>query len=666
ELPLRALFERPTVAALALEIEELQRGGAPAVQPPIVPVPRDGADLPLSFAQQRLWFIDRLEGGSLYNVATALRASGELSIAVLSRVFAEVVRRHEVLRTVFRGVGGGGSRVRQVILPQGGFAVPLVDLSEVASPERDAALTSALTGEAERPFDLEHGPLLRVRVWRLAADEHVVLVALHHIAGDGWSMGVLVREVAALYRAFSQGDASPLAELPVQYADFAVWQRSWLSGEVLARELAYWREHLAGVPPVLDLPADRPRPLVQSLRGRLLPVAFDRELSEALAALALRHRATLFMVLTAAFQSLLARTSGVPELCLGTPIAGRTRRETEGLIGFFVNTLVLRGDLSGDPPFAGHLAAVRREALAAYAHQDLPFEKLVSELAPERSLAHTPLFQVMIALQNAPVEPLDLPGVRFEPLSVESHVARFDLTLSLAETAAGLAGFIEYDVALFDRVTIERLMGQLETLLFASARASDQRISELTLLSAAERQQLLWEWRGVEGDAPALNIPARLALHALRTPSAVALEWGEARLTHGELARRAGSVARRLRAAGVGAETRVGLLVERSLDLVVGLLGIWQAGGAAVPLDPGQPASRLELLLADALPAGASAVVSQRGLLDLQETLRLGSMPVIWVDDAGETETEIPLPAPAASDLAYLLYTSGSTGQPKG
>ncbi|HEY2739130.1 MAG TPA: condensation domain-containing protein, partial [Thermoanaerobaculia bacterium] len=559
ELPLQAIFERPTVADLAQAVEELRRGGASAAQPPIVPVPRDGADLPLSFAQQRLWFIDQLESGSLYNVSVALRASGELSIDVLSRVFAEVVRRHEVLRTVFRGVGGGGSRVRQVILPPGGFAVPLVDLSGVAVPERDAAAARGLAAEAERPFDLEHGPLLRVRVWRLGAAEHLVLVALHHIAGDGWSMGVLVREVAALYRAFSQGEPSPLADLPVQYADFAVWQRSWLSGEVLARELAYWREHLAGIPPVLDLPFDRPRPLVQSLRGRMLSVAFDRELSEALAALALRHRATLFMVLTAAFQGLLARTSGAAEHCLGTPIAGRTRRETEDLIGFFVNTLVLRGDLSGDPSFADHLAAVRREALAAYAHQDLPFEKLVSELSPERSLAHTPLFQVMLALQNAPVGPLDLPGVRFEPLVLESSFARFDLTLSLTETAAGLAGFIEYDVALFDRVTIERLMGQLETLLRASVSASEQRISELALLSAAERQQLLLEWRGMEGEAPALSIPARLALHALRTPSAVAVEWGDARLTHGELWRRAGSVARRLRAAGVGAETRVGL-----------------------------------------------------------------------------------------------------------
>ncbi|HKH46385.1 MAG TPA: amino acid adenylation domain-containing protein, partial [Thermoanaerobaculia bacterium] len=665
ELPLRVLFERPTVAELAHAVEELRRSETSAAHPPLVPVPRDGADLPLSFAQQRLWFIDQLEGGSLYNVPVALRAGGELSIAVLSQVFEEIVRRHEVLRTVFRGEG---SRVRQVILPPGGFSVPLVDLSGVAVPERDAAVASGLTGEAERPFDLERGPLLRVRVWRLAAEEHLVLVVLHHIAGDGWSMGVLVREMAALYQAFSLGEASPLAELPVQYADFAVWQRSWLSGEVLARELAYWREHLAGAPPVLELPADRPRPLVQSLRGRTRPVVFDLELSETLAELARRHRATLFMVLTAAFQSLLARTSGVPELCLGTPIAGRTRRETEDLIGFFVNTLVLRGDLSGDPSFADHLAAVRWEALAAYAHQDLPFEKLVSELAPERSLAHTPLFQVMIALQNAPSGPLDLPGVRLEPLSLESSVARFDLTLSLTETALGLSGFVEYDIALFDPSTIERLVGQLETLLrSASSRAlsAEQRISELALLSAAERQQLLWEWRGVEGEAPALSVPARLALQALRTPSAVALEWGDARLTHGELARRAGSVARRLRAAGVGTETRVGLLVERSLDLVVGLLGIWRAGGAAVPLDPGQPASRLHLLLEDALPAGASAVVSQRGLLELHESLRLGSMPVVWVDDEGETGLEVPPAAPAAADLAYLLYTSGSTGQPK-
>ncbi|HEY2738508.1 MAG TPA: amino acid adenylation domain-containing protein, partial [Thermoanaerobaculia bacterium] len=672
EMGLHELFEEPTVAGLAARVEAAVRAGSGLAAPPIERLPRVPGDmeLPLSFAQQRLWFIDQLEPGSaLYNVPVALRASGELSAGVLAQALGEVVRRHEALRTVFSGASGRG---RQVILPPVAFPVPLVDLSGLSLELREEAAAAWVAEEARRPFDLAHGPLFRAGLWRLSATEHVLLLGLHHIVSDGWSMGVLVRDVAALYAAFSEGRPSPLSELPVQYADFAAWQRSWLSGEALEMELAYWRRHLTGAPPVLELPADRPRPAVQSLRGRMLPIALDAELSASLAALARRQSATLFMVLLAAFESLLGRLSGAPEVCVGTPIAGRTRRETEDLIGFFVNTLVLRGDLTDDPAFIEHLAGVRSETLAAYAHQDLPFEKLVEELAPQRSLSHTPLFQVFFVLQNAPLGRLELPGVQLVPLTLAASAAKFDLTVSLTETPAGLAGFVESAAALFDASTIERLAGQLVTVLRSAVASPERRLADLALLSAVETRQIE-EWRGVAGDVaammPAASVPERWARQAARTPEAVAVvagDRGEETLSFGDLDRRARLLAGRLRACGVRPETRVGLLVERSLDLVVGLLGIWQAGGAAVPLDPGQPVSRLSLLVAEALPAGASALVSQRGLEGLLAELPLDGVPVAWADEADVTEVAPAPIAPVRSgDLAYLIYTSGTTGRPK-
>ncbi len=704
EMPLRTLFEAPVLADLAARVEAARRSGAGPVAPPLVPVPREGP-LPLSFAQQRLWLIDQLEPGSpLYNMPGALRIEGPLRSRVLALCLGEIVRRHEALRTVF---AVRGDAPVQVIQPAAPFVLPVVDLSGLPEPTREAAATTLLAEEAVRPFDLARGPLVRGVLLRLAErvgkphrspiapppagrgapapvlaarppvrfpplpavggamgeggqggevptatfetpseETHVLALTLHHIVSDGWSLGVLVRELTALYPELAAGRPSPLSELPVQSADFAVWQHSWLHGEVLENEIAFWRGQLAGLPPVLELPTDRPRPAVQSYRGGSRPVRLPAALTRQAEALARREGATMFMVLLAAFQALLARLSGQQDLAVGSPVAGRNRVETEGLIGFFVNTLVLRGDLSGAPTFRALLGRTRETALAAWLHQDVPFERLVEELAPERSLAQPPLFQVMLVLQNVPVESLEIESLRLQPVEVETvtaTVAKFDLTLNLAEhggVLGSLAGTVEYATALFDGTTIDRLIDQYERLLTAALAAPELPALELPLLSAAERHQLLREW----SDTAAV-FPQEATLHGLFAeqaelrPDAVAVEQGGERLTYGELRRRAGRIARRLVARGLRPEERVAVLAERSPDLIAELLGILEAGGAYLPLDPASPAERLHWMLRD---AGATLLV-----------------------DTPEGEENPPLPAVPAESLAYVMYTSGSTGTPK-
>src|SRR6185369_112738 len=476
---------------------------APA--PPLVPVPREGP-LPLSFAQQRLWFIDQLAPGNpLYNVPVALGVGGPLRPAVLARCLGEIVRRHEALRTVFTVRDGEAVQVIQPAMP---FVLPVVDLSGLAETEREATALALAGEEAGRPFDLARDPMLRGLLVRIADSaetaDHLAALTMHHIASDGWSMGVLVREVAALYAELAEdteGRPSSLPELPVQYADFSAWQASWLRGEVLESEIAFWRRQLAGLPPLLELPTDRPRPAVQSFRGTSRPLRLPAGLARQAEELARREGATLFMVLLAVFQTFLARTSGRRDLAVGSPIAGRNRLEIEGLIGFFVNTLVLRADLSGEragePTFRELLGRVRETALAAWLHQDVPFEKLVEELAPERSLAHAPLFQVMFALQNAPAGSLEIERLRLRPVHVDGTTAKFDFTVSFAADTAGmggLSGFAEHATDLFDTTTIDRWLGHFERLLAAALAHSGEPVFELPLLSEGERFQILVEW----------------------------------------------------------------------------------------------------------------------------------------------------------------------------
>jgi len=663
ELPLGSLFERTTIAGLAAELAPLLTAVLPA-PPPLVAVPREG-ELPLSFAQQRLWFLDQIDPGNpAYNVAWAAELRGELAVEPLRRTFGEVVRRHEALRTAFP-LGPEGPV--QAIAPPLALAItlPVVSLAGLPEALRQAEARRLGAAEARHRFDLRTGPLLRRLLLRLAAREHVLLVTVHHIVADGWSVGVLLAEVETLYRAFRQGDLAPAAlpELPIQYADFAVWQRQWLAGERLAAQLAYWREQLAGAPLRLELPTDRPRPALQSHRGAALPVGFDPELAQDLTAFSRRSGATLFMTLLAAFGALLGRAAGQEQVLVGTPIANRTHREIEGLIGFFVNTLVLQVDLSGAPSFQALLGRVRTMALGAFTHQDLPFDRLVEALEPERDTSRSPLFQAMLTLQNAAGGGLALPGLEIRPVEIPAATSKFDLTLGLTVGEGRIAGGVEYSTALFDRTTIERTVERLAILLREVVRAADRPLADLPLLSLPESQQLLLDWNDTRALYPDATLHALVERQAAARPEAVAVVAADRCLTYGELCRRAHRLARRLRALGVGPEVPVGLLLERSPELVVGLLGILQAGGAYVPLDPDYPELRLGLIVED---SGMPVVVTDSRLAGRVSGRGVETVLMdLDTADPGERRPESAISA-SATGLAYVLYTSGSTGTPKG
>ncbi|HSG38221.1 MAG TPA: condensation domain-containing protein, partial [Thermoanaerobaculia bacterium] len=561
ELPVRRLFEAPTVAELARLAE--QADGAPA--PPLFPRPAAAraGDPPLSFAQQRLWLLDQLEPGAAYNMPTAIRLTGGLPEGLLERIFTEVVRRHETLRTTFPA--REGKPVQAVAPGAARLEIPVVDLSHLPPAEREERARGIAAEEARRPFDLRTGPLLRLTLVRLGERERLLLITLHHIVADAWSLGVLLREIAALYEAFSQGRPSPLPEPPVQYADFAVWQRGWLQGEILEAQIAHWKDRLAGAPQVLALPADRPRPAVPTHHGGLRRVALPASLSAAVLGLCRRYGATPFMTLVAAWAVLLARHAGQEEVLVGTPVAGRNRREVEDLIGLFINTLVLRADLRGGPGFHEMLAKVREASLDAFSHQDLPFERLVGEIAVDRDLRSSPVFQALFILQNAPMGPLELPGLTLRPDFTWSGTAKLDLTLSLEETAGGFSGFLEYDADLFDPATAERLAARYERLLAAVAAAPEAPVRDLPLMPEAERHQVLLEPNDASAAYPADTCVHELvAAQAARTPGAVAVSGAGGSLRYGELDDLSSRLARRLVSVGVGPEDLVGVCAGRS------------------------------------------------------------------------------------------------------
>ncbi|HEX7240243.1 MAG TPA: amino acid adenylation domain-containing protein, partial [Longimicrobiaceae bacterium] len=531
EVPLRALFEGPTVAELAGRVEEMRRAGAPAL-PPVVPTGRAGP-LPLSFAQERLWFLDRLEPGSaVYNIPLAWRLDGALDAAALERALGEIVRRHEALRTVFRETEAGPV---QVIAPFAGFVLAVRDLAGLGEGEREEEVERLAGEDASRPFDLSAGPLFRAGLLRLGGEEHVLLLCMHHVVSDGWSMGVLFRELSVLYQAYRERRESPLVELPVQYADYAAWQREQLRGEALERQLGFWRETLRGAPELLELPTDRPRPAVQSFRGASEHVQLPSEVLERLRALGRQEGVTLYMVALGAFQALLSRYSGSEDVVVGSPVAGRGRDEVEELIGFFVNTLVLRTDVSGDPSFRELLGRVREVTLGAYEHQEVPFERLVADLRPERSLSHSPLFQVAFTLDNAQDTGGGLAGLGVQEVGTELRFAKFDLSLGLAADSDGLHAGLTYSTELWEAATMRRLLGHFGRLLEAAAADPERRLSELRLLDDDERAQLLAEWNPPPREAPLTCVHELFAEAAARTPDAAAVACGSAGLTYAEL-----------------------------------------------------------------------------------------------------------------------------------
>jgi amino acid adenylation domain-containing protein len=619
--------------------------------------------LPLSYAQERLWFLDQLGlVGSAYNMPSAIRLAGALDVAALERSLCEVVRRHEALRTRFEIEDGQGI---QVIDEPGAFQLDRIDLSDLDEGEREAQVSRMAGEEGRGRFDLARGPLFRAKLVRLGPEDHVVLVTMHHIVSDGWSIGVLFGELAALYQAYVQDRPSPLPELAIQYADYAIWQRGWLQGATLERQVGYWTDRLHRAPAALDLPTDRARPAAQSFAGGTVAFALPRNLSAKLTELGRRESATLYMVLLAAYQLLLKRYSGQDDIVVGSPIAGRSRQELEGLIGLFVNTLAMRTDLSGDSTFRELLRRVKEVALGAYAHQDLPFEKLVEELHPVRDLSRQSVFQVSLALQNTPQEALKLPMLTLRPVAGDHRTSHFDLTLFVQETDAGLRGTAEYATDLFDRETVERLLGHFEVLLEGIVADPERRLSELSLLGEAERHRLLEEWNDTAADYPRDKCLHELfGEQASRAPDAVAVIHEDERLTYAELDHRANRLAHHLRGLGVGPEVVVGLCVERSLEMVVGLLGVLKAGGAYLPLDPDYPAERLAYMVSD---ARVPVLVTQARLVDQlpRHEARVVRIDADWPEIAGHPATP-PLNTTLPDNLAYVIYTSGSTGKPKG
>lgn len=651
--------------------QQLKNKKANLVQATISPQKRETNAFSLSFAQQRLWFLDQLEPGSfVYNIPAGLRLKGLLNTVALEQGLAEILQRHENLRTSFATVEG---QPRQMISSPEPFTLLLVDLGQLPESERMAQVWQLATAEAQRPFDLAQAPLLRATLLRLGQEDHVLLLTMHHIVSDGWSMGIFFWELSTLYEAFSAGRPSPLPELPLQYVDFAIWQRQRLQGEVLERHLAYWKKQLEGAPALLELPTDRPRPAVQTYRGASQPVILSKPLTEALKTLSQGAGVTLFMTLLAVFKTLLYRYMGQNDIIIGAPIANRNHIEIEGLIGFFVNTLVLRTDLSGNPSFRELLRRVREVALEAYAHQDLPFEKLVEELQPARDLSHTPLVQVWFVLQNTSGQALELPGLTVSPLEVNTETAKFDLSLSLADTEQGLFGTLDYKADLFDPTTIKRMVGHLRALLEGIVADPEQRLSELPLLTEAEQLNQILPGNLIRLTNPFIefkkaeieqSLPDRFAAQVQKYSQRIAVKTKNYEWTYETLHQLASRIAPTILTRCGSGEGRIALLFEHDAPMIAGILGTLMAGKTYVPLDPFYPEDRLAYILAD---SQASAILTNNLNQGLAKKLTQDTYQLINIDDIdpatamGEGNLSI-----SPDTVAYILYTSGSTGQPKG
>jgi len=629
----------------------------------ITPYERKPGHLPLSYAQQRLWFLDQLESGSpVYNIALAMRLIGRLNLAALERTFDELVRRHDILRTTFPAQDG---QPVQVISPTNRTPLLTKDLRGLPKEEREAEAHRIVTEEAQKPFDLALGPLLRISLLRLEEEEEIVQITIHHIISDGWSMKVIVDEVAALYEAFTSGRQSPLSELPIQYGDFTLWQRDWLESGVMEKQLSYWRRQLSGSLPTLSLPSDRPRPQLRTYDGATQSICLPGILSHSLKALSRREEVTLFMSLLAAYQTLLHRYTSQDDIIVGADIANRNIAGVEVLIGFFVNMLVMRADFSGDPTFPELLAKVREVALGAYANQDIPFEKLVEELQPERNSSHTPLFQTAFVLQNVPIGSLNLTGLTLVPMEIGQGKTPFDLVLSMAEQDEDLTASLTYSTEMFDSTTIARMLRHFEILLSALVADPLRRLSELSLLTEAERSELLVQWNDSKAEYPKdVCVHQLFEVWSERSPQATALVFDDQQLSYGELNRRANQLASYLRSLGVGPEVLVGVCVEPSVEMVVGLLGILKAGAAYVPLDPTYPLERLALIIED---IQAPILLTQERLAERLPALwaQIIRLDSDWDLMAREREENI-FSGAGSNNLAYINYTSGSTGKPKG
>ncbi|HEU5227168.1 MAG TPA: amino acid adenylation domain-containing protein [Ktedonobacteraceae bacterium] len=661
-LPLRALFEATTIAELSNRLEEHAdaQTGEEALSQPILPIERSGT-LPLSYSQQRLWFLWQMEpGAGFFNIPQGLRLQGPLNLEVLEQSLQELIKRQEILRTTFILQE---NELKPVIAPGLSITIEHSNLQAVPASEQEHALQRLATAQVQQAFDLEHGPLWRVTLFRLDQDKSVLLITMHHMISDGWSFGIFIHELMQIYQAFQAGHSSPLEPLAIQYVDFAAWQKEWLQGAEIARQRAYWQQQLSGPLPVLELPTDHPRSAIQSYRGTHLPFQLPDDLTERLNSFSQQEHVTMFMLLLAAFQVVCFRYSSQEDILIGTPIANRRRTEIEKLIGCFINTLVIRTHLAGGLSFRALLQQVREKTLEAYAHQDLPFEQLVEALQPERDLSRSPIFQVMFMLQNVPLPATEIADLRLSALDIDNGATQFDLTLVVNETDQHLTGFVEYNVDLFEAETVKRLIEHWQSILSTAARDCTCQIADLPLMTEAERRSLN-AWNATQRDwSEPTCVPQLFSRQVERSPDALALIQGDCAWTYDELNQAANRVARALHARGIGPGQLVGVCLERSAELVVALLGVHKAGAAYIPLDPAYPQERLTFMLTDSC---ATALLTQATLAERfsrVDSLAVISLPLPDHTPHWEQGLEQAIPGEA---IAYVIYTSGSTGKPKG